>query len=200
MTKQLHDVRVAILVEDAFEQVEMTQPRNILEEAGAKTVLVSPHTPSVQGWNHHTPSERFDVDVPLEEARVDDFDALVLPGGVMNPDTLRMQRAAVQFVRGFADAGKPIAAICHGPWMLVEAGISRGRKLTSWPSLQTDIRNSGGTWVDQSVVEDDRLVTSRKPDDLAEFGEAMIRVFSKARRSAPGEHGTVASSRSSSIV
>ena len=162
----------------------MTEPRKALDEAGAQTSLVSPAGPEIQGWNHDTPAETFTVDTQLRDARADDFDALVLPGGVMNPDKLRTNPDAVSFARAFADAGKPIAAICHGPWMLVEAGIAKGRKLTSWPSLKTDITNAGGTWVDEVVVEDNNVVTSRKPDDIPTFNDTMIGLFAKARAAA----------------
>jgi protease I len=184
MSTELSGMRIAILVEDAFEQVEMTKPRAALDEAGAQTVLVSPHKDTVQGWNHHDPGQSFPVDRQLEQASPAEFDALLLPGGVMNPDTLRMNPQAVEFVRAFADAGKPIAAICHGPWLLVETGIVRDKTLTSWPSLKTDVRNAGGNWVDREVVDDGGLVTSRKPDDIPAFNERMIAVFEKARPAA----------------
>ncbi len=184
MSTQLSGLRVAILVEDAFEQVEMTKPRAALDDAGAQTVLVSPHKDHVQGWNHHDPAQTFPVDRPLDQVSPADFDALLLPGGVMNPDALRMNPQAVEFVRAFARAGKPIAAICHGPWMLVEAGLVRDSTLTSWPSLKTDVRNAGGNWVDREVVEDHDIVTSRKPDDIPAFNERMIGLFEKARPAA----------------
>ena len=184
MSTQLSGLRVAILVEDAFEQVEMTQPRAALDDAGAQTILVSPRKDHVQAWNHHDPAQTFPVDRPLDQASPADFDALMLPGGVMNPDALRMNPEAVEFVRAFADAGKPIAAICHGPWMLVEAGLVRDKTLTSWPSLKTDVRNAGGNWVDREVVEDHGIVTGRKPDDIPAFNERMIDLFEKARPAA----------------
>lgn len=177
MAMVLQDMRVAILLEDAFEQAEMVEPRKALDDAGAKTVLISKHTPQVQGWKHHTPAETFDVDMSLEEANPDDFDALMLPGGVVNADVLRTERKAVDFVQRMAQAGKPIAAICHAPWILIEAGLVNGRKLTSWPSLQTDLRDAGGEWVDEPVVESPGLVTSRKPDDIPQFNPAMVRMF-----------------------
>lgn len=190
-------MRVAILLEDAFEQPEMVEPRKALDGAGAKTVLISKHTPQVQGWNHHTPAETFDVDMSLEEANADDFDALILPGGVVNADTLRSEPKAVEFVKRMAQAGKPIAAICHAPWILIEAGLVKGRKMTSWPSLQTDIRNAGGEWVDEVVVESPGMVTSRKPDDLATFNPAMIRLFATvAGKGSRAETGTVQMQRS----
>lgn len=171
------DVRVAILVEDGFEQVEMTQPRDALNHAGAQTAIVSPGKSTVRGWNHDTPADGFPVDVRLEEADMEDFDALLLPGGVQNPDKLRMNPKAVEFVKAFGESGKPIAAICHGPWTLIDAGLVDGKRMTSWPSLKTDLRNAGAEWVDEPVVEDELLVTSRKPDDIPQFNEAMIELF-----------------------
>lgn len=177
MANELNGKRVAILVADGFEQVEMTEPRKALEEAGAKTELVSPAQEQVQGWNHYDKGDWFRVDVPLKRARPEDYDALLLPGGVVNPDQLRTIPEAIEFVRGFFTQLKPVAAICHGPWSLVEAGVTRGRTLTSWPSLKTDIRNSGGHWVDQEVVADNGLVTSRKPADLPAFNKKMVEEF-----------------------
>jgi protease I len=174
---QLQGKRVAILVADGFEQSELMDPRNALEAAGAKTSIVSPEEKSVKGWNDKEWGKSVPVDVPLASAKADQFDALLLPGGVMNPDKLRMTEAAVKLVKAFVDAGKPVAAICHGPWTLVEADAVRGRKLTSWPSLKTDIRNAGGTWTDEAVVVDKRLVTSRKPADIPAFNREMIRAF-----------------------
>ncbi len=169
--------RVAILATDGVEEVELTEPRQALEDAGANPIVVSPKSGSIKAWQHDHWGDEIKVDVPLEQARQDDFDALMLPGGVMNPDHLRQNKQAVQFVRHFFDAGKPIAAICHGPWMLVEADAVRGRMLTSWPSLQTDIRNAGGDWVDREVVTDMGIVTSRKPDDIPAFNRKMIEEF-----------------------
>lgn len=182
MAGTLAGKRVAILVTDGFEQVELTEPRRALEEVGAQTDVVSPSTGRVKGWDHTDWGEELDVDVPLERARSDDYDALLLPGGVMNPDRLRMDEAAVAFVRGFVRTRKPIAAICHGPWTLIEAGAVHGRRLTSWPSLETDLRNAGAEWVDRPVVDDRGLVTSRKPDDLPEFNRAMIEAFAEGAR------------------
>ena len=179
MEGRLKGKRVAILVEDGFEQVEMTEPRKALEEAGAQTQLISPVEGQVKGWNHTDWGQTFPVDLPLNNADPKNFDALLLPGGVMNPDKLRMNTQAVQFVKTLFEAGKPIAAICHGPWTLVEADVVRGRTLTSWPSLQTDIRNAGGRWVDQQVVTDNGLVTSRKPDDIPAFNQKMIEEFAE---------------------
>jgi protease I len=182
MTQQLDRIRVAALVTDGFEQVELTGPRKALEEAGAKVDLVSPAKEEVQGMNHDEKGSKFPVDVKLESVNASDYDALLLPGGVANPDKLRTIPAAVQFVKEFAEDGKPIAAICHGPWMLVEAGVVRGRKLTSWPSLATDIRNAGGNWEDNTSVVDQGLVTSRKPDDIPVFNQKMIELFAKGRQ------------------
>jgi len=170
----LNGKRVAILVEDGFEQVEMTSPKMALEEAGAKTYIISPKTDKVKGWEHTEWGEEFPVDVAIDQANANDYDALVLPGGVMNPDKLRTNRKAVQFVRSFFDQRKPVAAICHGPWMLAEAGVVKGRKVTSYPSIQTDLKNAGANWVDQEVVVDQGLVTSRKPDDLPAFNRKMV--------------------------
>jgi protease I len=169
--------RVAILATDGVEQVELTEPRKALDDAGAKTVLVSPKNGKIKAWQHDHWGDELQVDLPLSNARADDFDALLLPGGVMNPDHLRSEPQAVEFVREFFRSGKPIAAICHGPWMLVEAGAVRGRTITSWPSLQTDIKNAGGDWVDREVVTDEGIVTSRKPDDIPAFNRKMIEEF-----------------------
>jgi protease I len=173
--------KVAILVADGFEQVELTEPKQALERAGAQTKIVSPAQGKVKGWQHTEWGDQFSVDVPLAQARADDYDALLLPGGVMNPDKLRANKQAVQFVKAFVDAGKPIAAICHGPWTLIEAGAVSGRTITSYPSLQTDLRNAGANWVDQEVVTDQGLVTSRKPDDIPAFNRKMIEEFAEGR-------------------
>ena len=181
-TNKLTGKRVAILATDGVEQVELTEPRKALDEAGAKTTLVSPKSGKIKGWQHDHWGEELKVDLALESANADTFDALLLPGGVMNPDQLRMNKQAVQFVRSFFDSGKPVAAICHAPWMLVEADVVSGRSVTSWPSLQTDLRNAGADWVDREVVTDQGLVTSRKPDDSPAFNRKMIEEF------AEGEH------------
>jgi protease I len=183
MASELNGRRVAILVTDGFEQVEMTEPRRALNEAGAKTFLVSPKTDKVQGFNHDEHADQFPVDVSLELANPEDYDALVLPGGVMNPDALRIDDHAVDFIRRMVEAGKPIAAICHGPWTLIEAGAVEGRRMTSWPSLRTDLRNAGAKWVDEEVVVDRGVVTSRWPDDLPAFNRKMLEEF------AEGNHG-----------
>lgn len=179
MTSKLQGRRVAILVANGFEQVEMTGPRQALDEAGAKTELISPEKHEVQGMNHDEKGDKFKVDLSLDSASPENYDALLLPGGVANPDKLRVNPDAVKFVSSFFGAGKPVAAICHGPWMLVEAGVLERRTLTSWPSLRTDIRNAGGEWVDREVVADDGLVTSRKPDDIPAFNREMIKAFSE---------------------
>ena len=198
MEKQLNNLRVAILVTDGFEQVEMTEPRKALQDAGAKTDLVTPDKDHVQGMNHDQKGDKFPPDVKLESVSASDYDALLLPGGVANPDRLRTIPKAVEFVRAFAAAGKPIAAICHGPWMLVEAGLVKGRKLTSWPSLKTDIRNAGGQWEDSPVVADHGLVTSRKPDDIPAFNAKVIEEFAGgARKSAGEERQTITKPRKS---
>ncbi len=181
MAGTLNGRKVAILVADGFEQVEMTEPRQALEDAGAQTLLVSPKEDRVKGWQHDHWGDEFPVDQSLDRAKPQDFDALMLPGGVMNPDHLRMNEKAVAFVKSFFSDNKPVAAICHGPWMLVEADVVRGRTLTSWPSLQTDVRNAGGNWVDRQVVTDSGLVTSRNPSDIPAFNRKMIEEFGEGR-------------------
>jgi len=178
-SRSLSGKRVAILATDGVEQVELTEPRKALDDAGASTKVVSPKSGSIKGWNHTDWGEQIPVDVTLDSTSPDDFDALLLPGGVMNPDHLRMNRNAVNFVRAFFEAGKPVAAICHGPWLLVEADVARGRNVTSWPSLQTDLRNAGANWTDRQVVTDHGLVTSRKPDDIPAFNKKMIEEFAE---------------------
>ena len=184
----LQGKRVAILVADGFEQVEMTEPRNALQAAGADTKLVSPAQGRVQGWKHFDKSDTFPVDVPLAQANSADFDALVLPGGVANPDQLRIMPKAVSFIREFFDAGKPVAAICHGLWPLIDAGVVRGRTVTSWPSLKADLTNAQARWVDQEVVTDNGLVTSRKPDDIPAFNRKMIEEFAEGRHDQQRQH------------
>jgi protease I len=178
MAKQnLKGKRVAILATDGVEEVELNEPRRALDAAGAETTLVSPNRGTIKGWQHGQWGGQIRVDLALDDAREEDFDALMLPGGVMNPDHLRVNRNAVEFVRSFFAAGKPVAAICHAPWMLVEAGVVRGKTLTSWPSLKTDIQNAGGDWVNRDVVNDEGLVTSRRPDDIPQFNAKMIEEF-----------------------
>jgi protease I len=183
MTQQLKNRKVAIVVENGFEQVEMTEPRKALEEAGAKTEIVSPVKGNVKGWKLDHWGDEFPVDKHVSEARSEDYDALLLPGGVMNPDKLRRNENVLNFVRGFFDSGKPVASICHGPWTLIDSGVARGRRMTSWPSIQMDLKNAGADWVDREVVVDRGLVTSRKPDDIPAFNERMIEEF------AEGLHG-----------
>jgi protease I len=173
--------RVAVLVADGFEQVEMTKPKEALEQAGAKTDIVSPAKNKIQGMNHTDKGDTFAVDTELSEAEPSEFDALLIPGGLYNPDTLRATPKALDFVRAFFAAGKPVAAICHGPQVLIDAGVVKGRTLTSWPAIQTDVRNAGGKWVDEEVVVDTGLVTSRKPDDIPAFNAKMIEEFSEGR-------------------
>ena len=178
MTKQLRGKRIAILVDNGFEQVEMTEPRRALEAAGAETELISPQDHVVRARQHTGLGDRFAVDIFLEKAKPHEYDGLLLPGGVANPDHLRSNAEAVEFVRAFVDAGKPIAAICHGPRTLIETGMVKGRTMTSWPSLKTDLRNAGADWVDAEVVVDRGLVTSRKPADIPAFNQTMIEQFS----------------------
>jgi protease I len=180
-TSTLQGKKVAILVTDGFEQSELLEPRMALDQASAKTQVVSPAGKKVKGWNHKEWGSEVPVDVALDSAKAEEFDALLLPGGVMNPDQLRMNPKAVEFVQRFTDSGKPVAAICHGPWTLIEAGAVRGHTMTSWPSLKTDLKNAGATWVDKEVVSDQNLVTSRKPDDIPAFNREMIRLFGEAR-------------------
>lgn len=179
--ESLKGLNVAIVVTDGFEQVELTKPRAALDEAGAKTQIVSPKNGHVRGWKFTDWGDELPVDVKLNDARPEDFDALLLPGGVINPDALRIEPKAVAFVKAFFDRGKPVAAICHGPWTVIEAGAARGRRITSWPSLKTDLKNAGADWVDQQVVVDKGLVTSRSPDDIPAFNPEVIRLFAGAR-------------------
>jgi protease I len=176
---ELDGVKVAILVTDGFEQAELDKPRKALDKAGADTKLITPSGNKVKGWDMTDWGSKESADLALEKARPEEFDALLLPGGVMNPDHLRQNPTAVAFVRAFFDSGKPVAAICHGPWMIVEADAARGKRMTSWPSLKTDIRNAGGQWVDEEVVVDGNLVTSRKPDDIPAFNREAMALFAK---------------------
>jgi protease I len=174
MKESLEGKKVAILATTGFEEVELTEPRTALDDAGATTHLISPNESTVKAWAKTEWGGEYGVDVPLAEARADDYDALVLPGGVMNPDFLRTDRRAVRFVKDFFRARKPVAAICHAPWLLIEADVVRGRRLTSWPSLHTDLENAGAIWLDEEVVVDEGLVTSRKPYDLPAFNRKMV--------------------------
>jgi protease I len=180
MADELNGKRIVFLATDMVEQVELTEPWKAIEQAGGKPELISVEEGEIQGFDHYDKADTFQVDKTVDEARVDDYDGLVLPGGVGNPDTLRTDDDAVRFVREFVESGKPVGVICHGPWTLVEADVVRGRTLTSWPSVQTDIRNAGGNWVDEEVVVDDNLVSSRKPDDLPAFCREVVKLFARA--------------------
>jgi protease I len=187
MTKDLSDKRVAILVASGFEQIEMTSPREALEGAGAETDLISIEDDAVKGWEHTEWGDTFAVDVRVDDADPDDYDALLLPGGVMNPDKLRRNEKVQRFVRAFFDEGKPVASICHGPWTLIDAGVSKGRRMTSYPSIQMDLKNAGVKWSDEEVVVDQGLVTSRRPDDLPAFNDKMIEEIAEGRHARRGE-------------
>ena len=184
MAGRLDGKKVAILVADGFEQVEMTKPREALDEAGAETKIVSLKPGKIQGMHHADKGDKFDVDLTLDEVRPEEFDALMIPGGLMNPDSLRSNVAALEFTRHFFREGKPVAAICHGPWVLIDAGVVRGRTLTSWPAIKTDVKNAGGKWINEEVVVDNGLVTSRKPDDIPAFNKKMIEEFCEGRHEA----------------
>ena len=187
MADKLQGKRVAFLATDMVEQVELTEPWKAVERAGGTPELISLEEGEIQGFNHYDKADEFAVDRTVEEASASDYDALVIPGGVGNPDTMRGDENAVAFVRDFFEQGKPVGVICHGPWMLVEAGVVRGRKVTSWPTLQTDIRNAGGEWVDEEVVVDQGLVTSRKPDDLPAFTKKIVEEFCEGRHEQQAE-------------
>lgn len=179
MSQTLSGKRIALLVTDGFEQVELTEPMSALEEAGAEVHVVSPKADRVKGWDFDDWGDEFPVDTALEDANADDYDALVLPGGVMNPDSLRTNSSAIELISSFFDQGKPVAAICHGPWSLIEAGVVSGRRMTSYPSIRTDLENAGANWVEE-VVAENGLITSRNPDDLPAFNRKMIEVFAAA--------------------
>lgn len=183
-TQTLKGLRVAILIDNGFEEVEMTEPRKALDEAGAETHIISPQDERVRAWNFTDWSAYYPVDVRLNEADPEYYHALLLPGGVINPDTLRVQPKAVRFVESFFTEGKPVASICHGPWTVIEAGGARGRRVTSWPSLRTDLKNAGAEWVDEEAVVDRDLLTSRSPDDLPAFNRELITLFATARNRA----------------
>ena len=178
---KLDGKKIAVLAAEGVEQVELEKPVKALRDAGAETELISLERGTVQAMNHIDKADTFPVDRTVDQASVDDYDGLLLPGGAVNPDNLRQSEEAVAFVRGFFDTGRPIAAICHAPWVLVEADVVRGLHLTSWPSLRTDIRNAGGTWSDEQVITDRGVVTSRKPDDIPAFSEKMIEEFAEGR-------------------
>ena len=181
MANKLDGCRVAILVTDGFEEVELTRPRKALDDAGATTSIVSPKDGTVRSWRFTDWGQDLPVDVHLADARPEDFDALLLPGGVINPDKLRMDDDAMAFATAFFDDEKPVAAICHGPWTVIETGYADGRRIASWPSLETDLLNAGAEWVDQPSVTDGNLTTSRNPDDIPHFNEAMIALFARQR-------------------
>jgi len=186
VANELQGKRVAFVATDGVEQVELTEPWKAVEKAGAEPVLISDRDDQIQGFRHVDKADTFDVDMATSKAAADDFDALVLPGGVVNADAIRMDEDAVRFVGEFFDAGKPVGVICHGPWILIEAGEVKGRTLTSWPSLQTDLRNAGANWVDRKVVVEDGLVSSRKPDDLPAFNARIVEEFAEGRHARQG--------------
>ena len=189
MQQELNGRRVAILITDGFEQIEMTSPREALEGAGAKCVLISNKDGEVQGFKHHDKSDRFKVDLALAKADPNDFDAVLLPGGVINADALRIEKKAQQFVQTMERAGKPIMVICHGAWLLVSAGLVKGHTITSWPTLQDDIRNAGGNWQDKEVIRDRNWVSSRKPDDLPAFNRESLELLGEIKSSARVQPG-----------
>ena len=191
-SQNLQGKKVAILATNGFEQSELLEPRKALDQAGATTKVVSPMEGKIKGWNHKDWGQEVPVDLSLASANANDFDALLLPGGVMNPDHLRMNPQAVEFVKSFTDSGKPVAAICHGPWTLIEAGAVQGHTMTSWPSLKTDLKNAGANWVDKEVVRDGKLVTSRKPEDLPAFNREMIQLFAETPAQSRGTTRTAA--------
>jgi protease I len=196
MAEELRGKRIAALVDNGFEQSELVEPKKALEQAGAKVDVVSPQRQKVKGWQHKNWGEDITVDRHLNDARADEYDGLLLPGGVMNPDHLRTNETAVRFVKAFVDSGKPVGAICHAPWTLIEAGAVRGRRMTSWPSLATDLQNAGADWVDLEVVVDNGIVTSRKPDDIPAFNRKLIEELAEGQHD-PGrrERGMAGATR-----
>jgi protease I len=184
MADELKGTKIAIIATDGVEQVELTEPRRALQDAGAETVLLSLADGEIQGFDHLDHGERFAVDGKVADASPADYDGVLLPGGVANGDFLRADEDTVRFVAEIAGAGKPVAAICHAPWVLIDAGLADGRRLTSYPSLRTDLRNAGATWVDEEVVVDERVVTSRRPDDIPAFSAKAIEQFAKVRQAA----------------
>ena len=188
--QKLQGKKIAFIATDMVEEVELTKPWEAVKEAGGQPELISMETGEIQAFNHYDKSNTYKVDKLVSSARVDDYDGLVLPGGVGNPDTMRAEDDAVEFVRSFFEAGKPVAVICHGPWMLVEADVARGRKVTSWPSIKTDLQNAGANWVDEEVVVDQGLVTSRKPDDLPAFCKKLVEEFAEGIHSGQREKTT----------
>ncbi len=198
---RLNGLRVAILVSDGFEQVEMTEPRKALEQAGAETTIVSPASGSVQGFNHFDKADSFPVDMELKEANPDDFDAVLLPGGANNADYLRVMPEAQEFIKKIDAAHKPIAVICHAPWLLVSAGLVRGKTLTSYHTIQDDIKNAGATWIDQELVHDGNWVSSRSPKDLPVFNKAMVELFAEfAGSRMHGDYETTSTQQSTTII
>jgi protease I len=179
MSDKLAGKRIAVLATDGFEQVELDKPVDALRKAGATVEIIAPDAGQIQGFEHHDKGHKVSVDKTLDDANAGDYDGLVLPGGVINPDALRIEPRAIAFIESFVGADKTIAAICHGPWTLIDAGAVKGRRMTSWPSLKTDLQNAGATWVDETVVVDGPLITSRNPDDLPAFCDAMIVAFGK---------------------
>ena len=184
MAENLHGKKIAILATDGFEQVELTEPRKALDQAGATTEVIAPGSGEIKGWKLTEWGDKVKVDKTLDQAKAQDYDGLLLPGGVINPDHLRMEPRAVQFVKDFVATGRPVAAICHGPWTLIEAGVVKGKTLTSWPSIRTDLKNAGATVVDREVVTDGQFITSRKPDDIPAFSKTLIAALSGAREKA----------------
>ncbi len=177
--------KIAILATDGFEQSELLKPKQLLEEAGAQTVVIAPGgKDEIKAWNHGEWGKKVKVDLALDSARAADYDALVLPGGVINPDKLRLEEKAIDFIRDFGRSGRPLAAICHGPWTLIDAGLVEGKQITSWPSLRTDLKNAGAQWEDSEVVEDGNLITSRKPDDIPVFVNALIHALEQRAQQA----------------
>lgn len=179
MTNELKNMKIAILATNGFEQSELAKPKEALEAAGATVKIVSPQSGTIKGWTHKNWGDEFKVDIELKNVKADEFEALVLPGGVINPDQLRIAPGAIEFIKAFVKANKPIAAICHGPWTLIDAGAVKGKTVTSWLSIKEDLKNAGANWVDQEVVVDNNIITSRKPDDLPAFNREMIRVFAQ---------------------
>lgn len=179
MNKNLNGIKVAILATDGFEQSELVELKKALEEAGATTHIVSPKSGEIKGWKEDNWGDKFTVDVELKQAKPDDYDALVLPGGVMNPDKLRVDENAISFVKSFFEAGKPVGAICHGPWTLINADVVKGREMTSYHTIRKDLENAGAKWTDSEVVTDNGLVTSRKPDDIPAFNKKIIEEFAE---------------------
>ena len=191
MNQKLQGKKVAIVATDGFEQVELTEPKKALEAAGATVDVISPNPGEIKGWNHTDWGEKVKVTKTLDQAKPADYDALVLPGGQINPDKLRLEPKAVAFVKDFVASGKPVGAICHGPWLLVEADVLKGRTVTSWPSIRTDVRNAGAHWVDEEVVTDGNLTTSRKPDDLPAFNERLTQQIAESKHTPAKEQDLV---------